>query len=296
LIIRRTLNALKGLAWGSVWNIGANVLEERYRVMSRQFESLRHLSNIVTDWNPASLEEIQTRQLALDKLRNCSDCGHMFAEWYITLRKGKPVTTIEPLYFFELELASTAGFVLTTLLLPAWQKETQSLLFDPDRGPRKSGSEGQQTSEVQGGSTASAATVPPLVSAAEEFFVLPYLSFIQNTLGRIRTIVLGSLCIFVSATLAVSSYPFEPIPVLGGVFLLLFLGFGATLTFVYAEMHRDATLSHLTNTTPGELGGHFWLQLFTFGIGPLLGLLTTLFPSMTDFIMSWIQPSAQAIK
>jgi hypothetical protein len=44
-----------------------------------------------------------------------------------------------------------------------------------------------------------------------------------------------------------------------------------------------------------ELAFYSW-QLFTFGIGPLLGLLTTLFPSITDFVVSWLQPSSQAIK
>jgi hypothetical protein len=48
----------------------------------------------------------------------------------------------------------------------------------------------------------------------------------------------------------------------------------------------DDTLSHITNTRPRELGGQFWLQLITCGIGPLLGLLTTLFPSVTDFVAS----------
>ena len=65
---------------------------------------------------------------------------------------------------------------------------------------------------------------------------------------------------------------------------------------VVAQMHRDATWSYITNTPPGELGGKFWIQLLTFGAGPLLGLLTTLFPSVTDFLSSWILPSAQALK
>jgi hypothetical protein len=59
---------------------------------------------------------------------------------------------------------------------------------------------------------------------------------------------------------------------------------------------RDSTLSYITGSEPGELGGEFWRQLFTFGIGPLLGLLSTLFPSITDFVVSWLQPSSQAIK
>jgi hypothetical protein len=108
--------------------------------------------------------------------------------------------------------------------------------------------------------------------------------------------VLGSLWLFVAATLAVSSYPFDPLPVLGGIFLVVFTIVGSTMILIYAQMHRDATLSYITGSEPGELGGEFWRQLFTFGIGPLLGLLTTLFPSITDFVVSWLQPSSQAIK
>ena len=130
----------------------------------------------------------------------------------------------------------------------------------------------------------------------EELFLLPYLGFIQNILGRIRTIVLGSLFLFIASTFAVSSYPFDPLPVLGGMFLMVFSLTGGTVIWVYAQMHRDATLSYITNTRPGELGGKFWIQLVTFGAGPLLGLLTTLFPSITDFLSSWILPSAQALK
>jgi len=53
--------------------------------------------------------------------------------------------------------------------------------------------------------------------------VLGYLGFIQNILGRIRTLILGCLFLLVAATLSVSSYPFDPLPVLGGMFMALFL-------------------------------------------------------------------------
>ena len=53
--------------------------------------------------------------------------------------------------------------------------------------------------------------------------MLGYLGFIQNILGRIRTLILGCLFLLVAATLSVSSYPFDPLPVLGGMFMALFL-------------------------------------------------------------------------
>jgi hypothetical protein len=59
---------------------------------------------------------------------------------------------------------------------------------------------------------------------------------------------------------------------------------------------RYDTLSHITQTRPGELGFEFWARIFSFGIGPLIALLTTLFPLMTDFVISWLQPGVEAIK
>jgi len=77
---------------------------------------------------------------------------------------------------------------------------------------------------------------------------------------------------------------------------VLFAIVGGCLIFAYAEMSRDVTLSRIANTNPGELGWEFWVKIATLGAGPLLGLLTTLFPSMTDFVVSFLQPGAQAIK
>jgi hypothetical protein len=84
--------------------------------------------------------------------------------------------------------------------------------------------------------------------------------------------------------------------VIGAAFLILFALVGVTMIFVYSEMSKDSTLSHIANTNPGELGMEFWVKMATLGIGPLIGLLTTLFPSMTDFVVSFLQPGAQAFK
>lgn len=288
LPLRRTLASLRGLSWGSVWAISGSTLEERYRVTSRQLESLRHLQNFLVE---RGKKNSASEHRAMAALETCTRKGHLFAKWYV--EPGNRFNDTRPLQEFQEELAATAGSVMTNILLPAWQRETHSLIFDRTRGDGKA--EGKQDGGETGG-PAVADSVPTYVLAAEEFFVLSYLGFIQNILGRIRTLVLGCLFLFVAATLSVSSYPFDPLPVLGGMFLAVFLITGGTVVFVFGQMHRDATLSHITNTRPGELGGQFWLHLITFGIGPLLGLLTTLFPSVTDFVTSWLQPSMQALQ
>jgi hypothetical protein len=77
---------------------------------------------------------------------------------------------------------------------------------------------------------------------------------------------------------------------------LLLAVLSAAITFVYAQVHRDPVLSLMTNTKAGELGGDFWLKLLGFGAGPVLGLLATLFPQLTDFLFSWVQPSLTSIR
>jgi CDP-diglyceride synthetase len=76
----------------------------------------------------------------------------------------------------------------------------------------------------------------------------------------------------------------------------LFLVLVGVIFYVYAQMHKDSTLSHVTNTTPGELGMEFWVKILSFGIAPLLGLLTTIFPDIGDFVFSWLQPGLQSLK
>ncbi len=295
--LRRTLKSLPELLWKSVWTVSGNTLEERYRLISRQFESLRHLRNRLEDLAPKNSanedeDKVQEKVEALEKVEACLEAGQDFVKWYVD--PDSNFNEIEPLQKFQEELAATAGSVMTNLLLPAWHGETDSLILDGTPGDPKAAGQKEEADKTV--PHAAPENVPPYLRAAEEFFVLPYLGFIQNTLGRMRTMILGSLFLFVAATFAVSSYPFDPLPVLGGVFLAVFTIAGGTLIVVFAQMHRDATLSHITNTEPGELGGQFWLHLFTFGVGPLLGLLTTLFPSITNFVSSWLQPGTQALK
>ena len=302
LPLRRTLASLKGLTWSSVWAMSSNVLEDRYCLISRQLESLTHLRNSIRESKEIKLKaKVDT----LKAIGVCRRQGRKFANWYVQLSitgaapKNSSPQTLDMSSLVELQeaLAETAAYVLVKLLAPSWRLETDSLLFDRYRWNDESKpSDGDKESKDSSNIPPVKDKVPQYVLVAEEFVVLPYVGFIQNMLGRIRTIVLGSLCLFVAATLAASSYPFDPLPVLGGIFLTVFAIAGGAAMVVLAQMHRDSTLSHITNTAPGQLGGRFWVHLITFGIGPLLGLLTTLFPSITDFVSSWLQPSVQALQ
>ena len=289
LRLRRTLATMRGLYGESVWKLSGNVLEERYRLISRQFESMRNLHNALKKWTTSSDEEERRKLDALDQLDQCEIYGRAFTTWYVDLLDDDlkdPVKEYDTTPFLEFQrlLALTAAGVMRWVLAPEWQSDSNTMI-------RVSCSK-----DLEADFDKQVAELPPHVSAAEEFFLLPYVGFIQNILGRVRALAFSIVTLFVAVTLAVSCYPFDPLPVIGAVFLVLFALVGCAMVITYAGMCRDATLSRIANTKPGELGWGFWAKTIAFGAGPLLGLLSTLFPSMTDFIVSFLQPGAQALK
>jgi hypothetical protein len=77
---------------------------------------------------------------------------------------------------------------------------------------------------------------------------------------------------------------------LGVVFSAVFAVLAGSVIVVYAQAHRDATLSNITNTMPGALGGDFYVKVVQFTLGPALGLVAVLFPSVANYLFTWLQP------
>jgi hypothetical protein len=283
LPLRRTMSSLHGFSWGSVWKMSGNVLEVRYKVISRQLECRNHTARTLEDWQDrhSNSDEIPAIGECLGALDELHKTGIEFAKWYSSNYKIPRVGNLTSFEAFQGSVAAASGTLLVKLLLPAWRKEGESLVLAlPEKGDKEN------------------ATPPAIplakhehIQNAEEFVCLTYLGFIQNVLGRLRT-----LAVTIAATAAVSSYPFDPRQGLSAILLVLFAVAGGVMVKVYAEMHRDATLSHVTNTRPGELGAEFWFRILGFGFAPAAGLLTRIFPGITDFVFSWLQPGVSSLK
>jgi hypothetical protein len=286
LPLRRTLAGLRGFSWGSVWRMSGNVLDVRYKLLSRQLECLGHTQLTL-------LEQMKVRGLAglpadcVSALDDTRARGGEFAVWYAENYTEADAGDFGKLTTFQESAAKAAGALFVNVLIPEWRLEKRSLVLD---GAPPSGDSDDDHHKAPPAST------KDHVRNAEEFVCLPYLGFVQNILGRMRTIVMSILCLFVAATIAISSYPFDPRQELGGAMIALFVFLGAVILYVYAQMHRDTTLSHITNTVPGRLGIDFWIKLVGVGVVPLLGLLTTIFPGISDFVFSWLQPGLQSIR
>ncbi len=288
LALRRTLAALHGFSWGSVWKMSGNVLDVRYKLLSRQLECLNHLHNSLIHFTPATPEAqvaFAGIPICITAVGRCQLAGLEFATWYSQNYDNSKAGDLRYFAKFQREVADTAGIVLSELILPGTRLEEHSLVqVDPADEREDDHRQAPKPSKNE------------LIRNAEELVCLTYLGFVQNLLGRIRTIVMGGVCLFVAATVAISSYPFDPRPLLSGALLVLFLAFGGIVAFTYADMHRDATLSHVTNTKPGELGSEFWFKIVGYSAIPLLGLITQVFPEWSGFLFSWLQPGLSSLK
>jgi hypothetical protein len=291
IALRRTMSALQGFSWGNVWRMSGNVLDVRYRLLSRQMETLSHLKASCDEFergahDPNQWDDYRAMASCHKEINNAQVAMRGFAPVYGANYDKDDFAGFDCLHTFQVTMAGLVGKLITDVLIPAWQRETESLMKD----------EAKDSSGTKADSEAVLKRLPEHIRNAKELVCVTYLGFAQNVLGRIRTMALGIVWLFVAITISVSTYPFDPRPTLNKTLVFLFLAVGAAVTFVYAEMSRDSTLSRVTNTTPGELGTEFWFRIIGFGVGPLIGLLAYIFPGITDFLFSWFQPGMTALQ
>lgn len=288
LPLRRTMESLWGFSWGNVWKMSGNVLEVRYKLISRQLESMNHTIATLDDLNFSEESSITPEAAAAStaSLKCMRSAGLHFAKWYLLNYNNPDAGDLDYFRTFQKRVATVCGCLLRNILLPVWRAEGRSLILIGKRQTEAQESEqpvGPQAKEE-------------FVRNAEEFVCLTYMGFAQNILGRLRTMAVSVVALFVSNCVAISAYPFDPRQALSGLLIALFVVSCVSIVFVYAGMHRDATLSRVTNTTPGELGSEFWIKLVVFVSPPLLGLLARVFPGITDFFFAWLQPGLSSLK
>jgi hypothetical protein len=70
---------------------------------------------------------------------------------------------------------------------------------------------------------------------------------------------------------------------------------GTPIVWGFMEMARDATLSRVTETKAGKLDWEFYARTASFLVLPLLTVLASHFPSVGQYISSWVQPALKAL-
>lgn len=131
---------------------------------------------------------------------------------------------------------------------------------------------------------------------AEEFIALRFVMYIRHALRQMRSLLWFIVIGFVLTVLSLSAYPFQSNRFITVSCLGFFVILGVGFVSVFAQMDRDAVLSRLSESRPEEIGKSFYLRLASFGALPLLTVLATQFPSLSQFLSSWVQPALEAFR
>jgi hypothetical protein len=137
---------------------------------------------------------------------------------------------------------------------------------------------------------------PTCIRVAEEFLAIRYVSLIRAVMVNIRRLLTIVSVVFVFTIVAWNSYPFQPRQLIDEAFTGLLLVLGASIIWVFAQMHRNAILSRITDTNANELGWDFYLRLLTFGAVPVLTWLAYQFPEVGVSLFRFVQPGLEVMK
>jgi hypothetical protein len=267
LPLRRGFEPLEGFSWKPIWRLRGGVLHDSLQMASREVQSLRNLQNTLFG------DEIELREVIRQTVVQYERLTCEYEEARCDKNSQERTKLMAAYKSLQDELAETCGAVLL-FLSRQWQRERQSEFKHPNQG----NSRDRDTEQ------------------AEHFVCLAYVNFILSILMRMRTLVMTVGGLFVFILLSVNSYPFEPKQTLRTLMVILFLIIVTVVAVIYGQMHRDSTLSRITNTKPGELGGDFWIRLAAFVAVPLLSLLVAQYSEINNFLFSWLQPALESLK
>ncbi len=289
LRLRRTFKALHDMPASSIWALGEGARAEQIRSLADMHEALRRLRILLlndkrtlrtTDKTQYKNTVDKAYQLTSELLDHDNPLEDTFANRQLMKAACRAIrVATEDVYNF--------------VLLREWEIETSSLDIEEQEPPRPAA---ETAAHVTGAPVVPKPNESPLLLTAEEFVCDVYLAFIKKILNRMRMMALSIAALFLTLGGAISVYPLGSRPTIVLAYFVLLVGVFTAVAVVYAGMERDEILSYITGGAPGELSGEFWVKIFGFGAGPLVGLLAAQFPSLTQGIFSWLQPGIAGIK
>jgi hypothetical protein len=130
----------------------------------------------------------------------------------------------------------------------------------------------------------------------EEFIALRHLMYLRYVFRQLRNLLGFIVAGFIISVISVNSYPFQGHRALGLGSVVGFIALSAGIGIVFAEMDRDAIMSRITDTNANELDKTFFFRVVQYGSLPLLTVLASQFPTINNFLFSWVKPALQALR
>ena len=301
LPIRFAFNRVNEVGW--VTMLTQSSLHIRWRDMARSGESVRQLLNNadlqaeVGDWSRWQyMSDMQTDLVALImELRE--RIGTMNPSTP-TRDLGLPPNDddlpdthhgydLAYIYAIETTYAKYCELLLEYVLIPRWKAKRIGFVDDHGDSPDP---------EIKAKCESDAPKDPLHIRLAEELIAVRYIALIRSVLVNIRYLMMFISSAFVFAIIAWNSYPFQPHRLIDWAFTILLVFLGMGLVTVFAQMHRNAILSRITDTPPNKLGWNFYVRIITFGAIPVLTWFAYQFPEIGGSLFRILQPSLQVIQ
>jgi hypothetical protein len=308
LPLRYAFTRLKGLGWVDMMRQGG--LLEQWRDMARATESLRQMAHdpeLRDDLLPDYQIQWQSLTKANAKLnrRIATLLRIVGAKNKEDLAKRLRSPQAGLIYMASIEkcYAKASEALLAGLLLPYWEDERVGMVEGEELSELPVKARTLPRDEAASGSliplqlhASTVAEEPTYIRVAEEFLAIRYVSLIRAVLVNVRRLLTIVSAVFVFTIVAWNCYPFQPRQLIDEAFTGLLLLLGAGIIWVFAQMHRNAILSRITDTNAHELGWDFYLRLITFGAVPVLTWLAYQFPEVGVSLYRFFQPSLDGMK
>jgi hypothetical protein len=180
-------------------------------------------------------------------------------------------------------------------------KETIGFLHNywsrsPLEGPEiedKAGANGNSAAKI---TSSELSPLDQLAGLAERFVALHYSSFILYGVRQIQNLLLFISSGFVLLMISLNCYSIQAPQFMGKLLLMLFLIIGASTLSCLVGLEKNLVLSRMAGSDPGKLNTGFYLKIAAYGALPALSLLASEFPSISNFLLSWVEPSLEAFK
>jgi hypothetical protein len=307
--LKRTLDDLDrhiarilGIVAGKQNGKEKEALLEEWQDIARSTESIREMAQ---DTSLTKDFDLQNQSQGDHLKRTLSDLDTHVKKFLNLLEPNgpEPQAGLECMVAIEACYAKACEALLAGILIPYWERTRVGLVEGEELTELPIKAHPLPKEEVEGRThtslqlhTSTVAEEPTYIRVAEEFLAIRYVSFIRAVLVNMRQLLQLITSIFVLTIVAWNSYPFQPRQWIDEAFTALFLLLGTGLVWIFAQMHRNAILSRITDTNANELGWDFYLRIVTFGAVPVLTWLAYQFPEVGGSLFKLIQPSLDVIR
>ncbi|QNI31120.1 hypothetical protein H7849_18730 [Alloacidobacterium dinghuense] len=135
-----------------------------------------------------------------------------------------------------------------------------------------------------------------LVEIGNEFIAMRVGAYVRYVTLQMKNLMTFMSLGFLLTLLAAISYPFDRPQIIAWAATLTLAALLFTVGTVLAQMDRDAILSRMSNSTPGQVRYMAFVKhMLAVGGLPIVTVLATLFPAIGSYLFSWAAPILESL-